>query len=89
MLCRYQQFTLQLLPAGAAVAGWVIILPLEERVLSTARSEFRLKRSSLSQPMVPDLFRSLPARERVMLYDLSLEFQLGGLGEPERRLCGR
>jgi hypothetical protein len=23
VLCRYQQFTLRLLPAGAAVAGWV------------------------------------------------------------------
>jgi hypothetical protein len=29
-------------------------------------SEFRLKRSSLSQPKVPDLFRWLPAPERVM-----------------------
>jgi hypothetical protein len=29
-----------LLPAGAAVAGWVIFLPLEERVLFTAHSDF-------------------------------------------------
>jgi hypothetical protein len=33
--CRYQRVTPRLLPAGAAVAGWVIFLPLEERVLST------------------------------------------------------
>jgi uncharacterized protein (DUF488 family) len=30
VLYRYQQFTLRLLLAGAAVAGWVIFLPLEE-----------------------------------------------------------
>ena len=40
MTCRYQRVTPRLLPAGAAVAGWVIFLPLKERVLSTARSEF-------------------------------------------------
>ena len=43
MTCRYQRVTPRLLPAGAAVAGWVIFLPLEERVLSTARSESGLK----------------------------------------------
>ena len=41
-LCRYQQLALRLLPAGAAVAGWVIFLPLEERALFTAHSEFGL-----------------------------------------------
>jgi len=30
------------LPAGAAVAGWVFFLPMDERVLFTAHSEFRL-----------------------------------------------
>ena len=43
MTCRYQQITPRLLPAGAAVAGWVNFLPLEERVLSTAHSESGLK----------------------------------------------
>jgi hypothetical protein len=43
VLCRCQQLTLRLLPAGAAVAGWAIFLPLEERALSTAHSDFGLK----------------------------------------------
>ena len=36
MVCRYQHSTLQLLPAGATVAGWVIFLPLDQRALFTA-----------------------------------------------------
>ena len=60
MPCRYQQLTLRLLPAGAAVAGWVIFLPLEERV-STERSEFRLndpKSENREGSLCPGAYRS-------------------------------
>ena len=53
MTCRYQRVTPRLLPAGAAVAGWVIFLPLEERVLSTARSESGFKSACLKKGEVP------------------------------------
>ena len=43
MVCRYQHSTLQLLPAGATVAGWVIFLPLDQRALFTAHEIFGLK----------------------------------------------
>ena len=41
-LCRCQHPTLRLLPAGATVAGWVILLPLDQRALSTAHAKVRL-----------------------------------------------
>jgi hypothetical protein len=44
VLCRYQQFTLRLLPAGAAVAGWAIFLPLDERVPFHGALGIRVKR---------------------------------------------
>ena len=44
MVCRYQHSTLQLLPAGATVAGWVIFLPLDQRALFTAHEIFGLNR---------------------------------------------
>jgi len=43
VVCRYQHSTLQLLPAGATVAGWVIFLPLDQRALFTAHEIFGLE----------------------------------------------
>jgi len=45
VVCRYQHSTLQLLPAGATVAGWVIFLPLDQRALFTAHEIFGLRTS--------------------------------------------
>ena len=47
VVCRYQHSTLQLLPAGATVAGWDIFLPLDQSALSrrTLVRRIRLKRT--------------------------------------------
>jgi hypothetical protein len=55
-LCRCQHPTLRLLPAGATVAGWVILLPLDQRALSTAHAKCGLKvrpHKKLSPPRHP------------------------------------
>ena len=57
MTCRYQQITPRLLPAGAAVAGWVNFFPLEERVLSTAHSESGFKSACLKREVPTKSFR--------------------------------
>ena len=49
MVCRYQHSTLQLLPAGATVAGWVIFLPLDQRALFTAHEIFGLSQGRHAQ----------------------------------------
>ena len=49
MVCRYQHSTLQLLPAGATVAGWVIFLPLDQRALFTAHEIFGLASLEISR----------------------------------------
>ena len=53
VLCRCQQLTLWLLPAGAAVAGWVIFLPLEERVLFTSHSDEGVSMRGPSVDQIP------------------------------------
>jgi hypothetical protein len=60
----YQQFTLRLLPVGAAVAGWVIFLPLEERSLSTGRSEFGFKNFLNAIPGRQERFKQLSRVDR-------------------------
>ena len=68
VVCRYQHSTLQLLPAGATVAGWVIFLPLDQRALFTAHEIFGL--ASPTKPQ-PETVRLSLKRSRLNLYALT------------------